>query len=314
VIGIPCLGRDKELTVFQLWNGRIGVAVFNSCRGNDCYAVHGAIEPSAIALARQIMSRDHRFGLWIAVWHHSIEGAPYRSDYMDVDQVRNMVGYGFRLGLHGHQHSHHVIPMHIDLPDRETMAVVSAGSLCAGAKDLPTGFYRQYNIIEVADDLKSARVHVRQMETAHLFSGCHLTSAGGKTYVDIRWSEPPLGSAALIDVGAVPPHVILEAEGMVAAGKGVEAAERLVGWMPGLSGYGRTVFIQACISGGKWEWIIQHIGEPQSINEMVALVEACDRSRTPSPARSALGAYSERLGMPAWQRRELELRLLVREG
>ncbi len=314
VKGIPCLARDRQLSLFQLWSGRIGVAVFNSCRGNDCYANHGAIEPSAIAMAQQMMSREHRFGLWIAVWHHSIEGAPYRSDYMDVDQVRNMVGYGFRLGLHGHQHSHHVTPMHVDLPDRETMAVVSAGSLCAGAKELPTGFFRQYNIIEVADDMQSARVHVRQMETAHLFSGCHLTSAGGKTYVDISWSSPPLGSPALIDVGSVPPNVILEAEGMDAAGKSTEAAESLLRWMPGLSGYGRTVFIQACIRGGKWEWIIQQMGEPKNINEMVALVEACDRSSTPSPALVALKAYSEQLGMSASQRRELEQRLIIRGG
>lgn len=314
VKGIPCLTRDRQFSLFQLWSGRLGVAVFNSCRGNDCFAVHGAIEHSAIATARQMMLRDHRFGLWIAVWHHSIEGAPYRSDYMDVDQVRNMVGYGFRLGLHGHQHSHHVIPMHVDLPERETMAVVSAGSLCAGAKELPTGFYRQYNIIEVADDLQSARVHVRQMETAHLFSGCHLTSAGGKTYVDIRWSEPPLGSPSSIEVGSVPPQVILEAESMVATGKGAEAAERLLQWMPGLSGYGRTMFIQACLGGGKWEWIIQQMGEPQSISEMIALVEACDRKRTPSPALAALDAYSEKLGIPPGQRSELERRLHIRGG
>lgn len=314
VSGIPHLARDSQPSLFQLWSGRIGVAVFNSCYGNDCYAVHGAIEPSAIAMARNRMSRDHRFGLWIATWHHGIEGTPYRSDYMDVDQVRNMVGYGFRLGLHGHQHSHHVTPMHINLPERETMAVVSAGSLCAGARELPAGFYRQYNIIEVADDLQSARVHVRQMETSHLFSGCHMTSAGGKTYVDIHWSKPPLGAPSLINVGSVPPKLIFEAEGLLNTGKGAEAAGRLLKWMPELSGYGRTLFVQACIEGGKWEWIIQQIGEPQNISELVALVEAYDRARTPFPALAALEAYSEKLGLPASQRRDLEHRLHLRGG
>ena len=77
------------------------------------------------------------FDLHMAVWHHSIEGPPYRTDYMDVDIVRGMIGRGFRLGLHGHQHKTQVSPHEVCLPDREKMVVVSAGSLCAGTGDLP---------------------------------------------------------------------------------------------------------------------------------------------------------------------------------
>jgi 3',5'-cyclic AMP phosphodiesterase CpdA len=306
---IPCLARDRQFSLFSLFNDRIGVAVFNSCLGNDCFANHGAIEPSAIAAARRLMLSEHRFGLWIAVWHHSIQGAPYRSDYMDVEQVQNMVGYGFRLGLHGHQHKHQVTPMQVHLPDTETMLVVSAGSLCAGPNDLPTGFYRQYNIIEVADDLRSARVHVRQMETAHLFSGCHLTMAGGKTYIDIHWSPPVTGPIVRGRDDGVSPQVILDAERMAAAGNNTDAAERLVQWMPGLSGYGRTVFVQACVRACKWDWIIEKMGEPQSIDDLIALVEACDRRRLPVIALTALQAHGDKLEMPASQRRELEQRV-----
>ncbi len=311
VRGIPCVGRDHPFSLFQLFGGRIGLAVFNSCHGNDCYAFHGAIEPSAIAMAHQLMRRDYRFQLWVGVWHHSIQGAPYRTDYMDIDQVQNMVGYGFRLGLHGHQHRHQVVPMHVHLPDRETMAVVSAGSLCAGAKELPTGFFRQYNVIEIDDNLSSARVHVRQMETAHLFSGCHMTLAGGKTYVEISWSVESW--PVVISESKVAPKVILDAERLLATDHAAEAAEMLATWLPGMSGYGRTLFLKACISANKWTLIVERISDPQSIDELVALVEAHDRLHSPTPALTALRDHGVRLGMQPSQQGELEKRIQVRE-
>jgi hypothetical protein len=310
VKGIPYVGRDRPFNLFRLAGGRIGVAVFNSCDGNDCYAFHGAIEPSAIAMARQLMQRDHRFQLWLAVWHHSIHGAPYRTDYMDVDQVHNMVGYGFRLGLHGHQHKHQVVPTDVHLPDRETMAVVGAGSLCAGPRDLPVGFFRQYNIIEVAHDLSSARVHVRQMETAHLFSGCHMTMAGGKTYVDVSWS--PAAQHAVTSESSVPPTAILEAERLLARGNASDAVAMLIEWMPGLSGYGRTVFLHACISAAEWSVIVERLGEPQNVEELIAVVEAHDRLHAQVPALTALKNHGDRLGMPSSQQRELETRIRAR--
>ncbi len=260
------------------------------------------------------MTRDYKFDLRIAVWHHSIHGAPYRSDYMDVDQVYNMIGYGFRLGLHGHQHKHQTTPMHIHLPDKETMAIVSAGSLCAGAKELPTGFFRQYNIIEIADDLNSARVHVRQMETAHLFSGCHLTAAGGKTYVDVSWSPPPHGSSIRKKNDEPPPEVVLDAERMLARKQSLSGAQALLDWMPGLSGYGRSIFVQACLEAKKWDWLVSKLSEPQSIEELVALIEAYDRLRLPNDALSALAKFGEGLLVPAAQQRELEHRLRIRLG
>lgn len=311
VRGIPCVGRSNPFSLFQLFGGRIGLAVFNSCRSNDCYAFHGEIDPNAIAKAHQLMRRDYRFQLWVGVWHHSIQGSPYQTDYLDVEQVQNMVGYGFRLGLHGHQHRHQVVPLNVHLPDCETMAVVSAGSLCAGAKELPTGFFRQYNVIEIDDNLSSARVHVRQMETAHLFSGCHMTLAGGKTYVEIAWSVE--SRPAVMSEPKVAPRVILDSERLLATDHPAEAAEMLATWMPGMTGYGRTIFLQACITANMWALIVERIEEPQSIDELVALVEAHDRLHSPTDALAALRDYGVRLGMQPSQQTELEKRIQVRE-
>lgn len=95
VPGVPLVSRDKPFSVFSLEGGKVGVAVFNSCYQNDCFAFHGAIHPPAIAAASKYLRSEHNFGLWMAVWHHSVQGAPYRTDYMDVDQVHEMVGLGF---------------------------------------------------------------------------------------------------------------------------------------------------------------------------------------------------------------------------
>jgi hypothetical protein len=66
---------------------------------------------------------------------------------MSVDFVKEMIDRDFRLDLHGHQHKSQVTPEDIQTPDEAIMTVVSAGSLCAGPKDLPVGTHRQYNVI-----------------------------------------------------------------------------------------------------------------------------------------------------------------------
>jgi len=310
VKGIPRLARN-EPCIFALDQGRIGVAAFNSCYGNDCFAFHGAIEPGDVARTRERMARDYEFRLWIGVWHHSIQGAPYKTDYMDVEEVHDMVGYGFRLGLHGHQHKHQVIPTHVHLPDRETMSVVSAGSLCAGKKELPTGFYRQYNIIEISDNRLSARVHVRQMETAHLFTGCHLTPAGGKTFVDVEWTPPYVGLRRAHSEDAPSARVVFQAESQIATGRYGEAAEMLAHWMPGMSGYGRSLFVTACVRSEQWELLTNHITVPRDIDELLAIVHAYDRRHMPAKALEVTRQYGSLVSLQPHQAAELERRLQI---
>jgi hypothetical protein len=312
-IGIPHFARDHEFGLFSLWQGRVGVAVFNSCLGNDCFAYHGAISPNAIALARQEMSRRPQYQLWAAVWHHSVQGTPYRTDYMDIEQVRNMLGYGFRLGMHGHQHKHQVLPTHVDLPDRETMALVSAGSLCAGGLVVGWGFFGVLYIVEISDDLMSAQVHVRQMETAHLFSGCHLTATGGRTYVDVEWSPQPdrvpagPRAASLFDA-------VIQAERLIGSNRDAAAVEVLSSLMPQLSGYGRTLFVQAAIRTNRWELLLEKVPIPDTVLELTALVEACDRLRLAAKGIETLQRFAGPLGMTAQQQQELTTRLKIRGG
>ena len=78
---IKILGR-ADANLFGLFDNRIGVAAFNSCHGNDCFAFHGMIRKDTIARSHLEMDDSGRiFDLRIAVWHHSIEGAPYQISY-----------------------------------------------------------------------------------------------------------------------------------------------------------------------------------------------------------------------------------------
>ena len=158
------LDRTRGFQFFELLDRRIIAASFASVAGNDCYRDTGAIAPGAIgscAIALQDLQRAYE--LTAGVWHHSVHGPPGRSDYMDVAYVKEMAGHGFQLGLHGHQHVASTMTQLIHLDETQAMAVVSAGSLCAGGPDLPRGVNRQYNLLVFDDQLDKARVHVREM-------------------------------------------------------------------------------------------------------------------------------------------------------
>ena len=160
------VSRDEHgyWDLFELHDGRIAVAAFNSCANNDCFRLAGQIPDDAVAGAHLAVERGcPKAELLVAVWHHHVEGAPDVTDYMDVGTLYPLIGGGFRLGLHGHQHRAQTSYRYIQLPEEERMAIVSAGSLCAGQRDRPTGVNRQYNVVVLSDDLGSARIHVREM-------------------------------------------------------------------------------------------------------------------------------------------------------
>lgn len=104
------VNASANVNLFSLHEGRIGVAAFNSCVGNDCFASRGFI-PADDVSSSYLDLRDANipFELRVAVWHHNIDGPPHRSDYMDAEIVRRMIGLDFRLGLFGHHHLTHAV-------------------------------------------------------------------------------------------------------------------------------------------------------------------------------------------------------------
>ena len=173
-------------------NGRILITAFDSCHNNDCFRLSGDIADDAfhgshLATLKEPMDPK----LKIAMWHHNLDGPPLYSDYMDVHHIKTLIDRGYRLGLHGHQHKPDAQRHNLFLSGLQTMSVVSAGSLCAGSRDLPHGFVRQYNVIEINDDFMRARVHVREMRYHSVFCAGRIPSVSDRSFVDVSWTRAP---------------------------------------------------------------------------------------------------------------------------
>ncbi|MBN1611552.1 MAG: metallophosphoesterase [Polyangiaceae bacterium] len=316
VPGLLSVHPGDEVNLFNLCDGRICLAAFNSCHDNDCYAFHGMIPREAIARSHlQLNDCGHIFDLRVAVWHHSIEGPPYRTDYMDVDIVRGMIGRAFRLGLYGHQHKTQVAPHEIWLPDRERMAVVSAGSLCAGPQQLPIGVHRQYNILNISPNFRSVRVHLRAMAVANLFSRGNLPDFGGATFADLDWEPPKNLGGTSVDTEAVRTrHIIDEAELATHSGNPARAVQLLRQLALPLGTYARQLFLTASIAANNWRAIIDATETPRSIQELVQRVEALAQLKEFAQALDALDCFSRQLQLPDPIAAELRNRVRAKEA
>lgn len=262
----------------------------------------------------QLNDSEEIFDLRMAVWHHSIEGPPYRTDYMDVEIVRGMIGRGFRLGLYGHQHRAQVAPHQVWMPDRERMAVISAGSLCAGASDLPTGTFRQYNVLEIAEDFKSVRVHVRSMSVANLFSRGQLPDFGGASFADLDWKPPQNVVGGEIDTDAARWRAAIEdAEVAAKSGKPERAIEVLRDLDRPPGSYERQLFLLAATEAQQWAAIIEATDPPSTIDELIQRVEACNRLGKYPDATASLDKYSHQLHLDHALETELRQRISAQE-
>jgi len=316
VAGLIKVEGVPDTNLFSLCDGRIGVAGFNSCHGNDCFERCGNIRKDAVARSHlKLRDTERIFDLLIAVWHHSVDGPPHRSDYMDVEIVRGMIGRGFRLGLYGHHHRTKVAPHQIWLPGRERMAVVSAGSLCAGGRDLPTGTYRQYNILEISDNFASVRAHVREMAVANLFSRGRFPEFGGASYAELDWDPPcdPVGGR--VDTALRRTRsTIDEAEGLLKSGEAGRAVALLRRLDLPPSSYQRQLFMTAAMEAEEWAAVIALTAPPHSIEELVQRVEACTRANEFGLALISIESFAGPLGMTGALESDLRRRVKAMQG
>jgi len=299
---------DAYFDLFEC-KGRIIVAAFNSCHENDCYRDQGAIPEEAIARAHlAIRDRQKPYALKVAVWHHSIEGPPGLSDYMDVSLVRRMIDRGFRLGLHGHQHRADAANHHINLPEKTDMVVVSAGSLCAGPRDLPVGVQRQYNVIEISNDFDSCRVHVREVTSANVFVPS-IRQFGGTSFLDIKWT-PGSDGGQLIDRDIKETRaVVIRAEKLAREGDPSGAVALLLAHQPHLTPYGRQLLLESALAADRWAEILSVADPEASAFELVSFVEAAIRLGEFDRAHSVLNEKAALVGLDTSQRRELSDRI-----
>lgn len=288
-LAYPVDPRDYS-NLFELDDGRIVVAAFNSCYGNDCFNYVGEIPPSEIAKCHLKLSRSGKqYRLKMAVWHHDVAGPPRRSDYMDSAVVKLMIDRGFRLGLHGHQHKANAAPEWLYTARRTSMVVVSAGSLCAGTYDIPRGVCREYNVIEIDPTYAKARVHVREAKVTNIFAAGRFIDIGGESYEDVDWMpEEPVAAAPAGAAGDSLVARVARIEALISDGKTPEAVAELGADAPALGRYGRMLLTKALNEAKDWPQLLRHLAAPENGEEAAILVTAMAKQKQWDDAKDFL--------------------------
>lgn len=270
---------SRPWNLFSLDGGNVIVAAFNSCVANDCFSDFGHIRSKDIAdchLALRPLGRPAC--LPIAVWHHGVGGPPWASDYLDPNTVKLMIDKGFRLALHGHRHDSSISPLDLFVSTRETLAVIGAGSLCAGEKALPHGVNHRYNVIQIDRQERAGSVHVREMNQPGIWGPGQLFEAGGKSYVDFHWTASSLEVADQGRSGGYNTALVDEVERMINSGCSEEAIEVLMTSNVITDTYRRRLLSKALEVSEKWSDLKVLLGSPQNEEELAMYYMASERS------------------------------------
>lgn len=310
-IDLPiAVDRSRGFHLFEVASGAILLAAFESIDSNDCYSYSGAMTPGTVGKCA-MMLRDARryYDLKVGVWHHGIQGPPIRSDYMDAIHVQEMAGHGFQLGLHGHQHVSGALTQYVHLDQSRAMAVVGAGSLCAGAKELPRGENRQYNLVVIEDDFRNGRVHVREMGDGQQFSrkrdGPFLDG-----HLKISWQ--PVDSS--IGAGLKPKErnirtAIDDAEHALKCGSPLDTVKFLEDVDISAYPYARQLKVSALLVLEEWDPLVHLLQTPSTLEELVILITALIACGDFDEAERRLSAADE---LDAGTRVNLEERLTTK--
>jgi hypothetical protein len=286
----------------------VSVTGLSSWFGNDCFCHVGAFDPEMLLRARDLIAAS-TCRLHIAVWHHSTSGPPERNDYLDLSSVRKLVDYGYRLGLHGHQHRAETSVATLRLPTTEEMALVSAGSLCAGHRDLPPGVNRQYNILSVSPPTRKARLHIREAIGESLIYASSLrTEFGGQDSIDLTWTSNP-GPAVPISQQTAELDEAYRAYGERDFSQAAEILSRL----PTDNGRVKQLKIEVLRKLGRNGELADLVNEPENADELIVLVDALCQVGQYEDARQALARHAGALGLQDDLLAHIEAKILVAE-
>ncbi|MEQ8694550.1 MAG: metallophosphoesterase [Gammaproteobacteria bacterium] len=310
------IDRNSGYSLFEVDNGKVVVACFNSTMGNDCFAFHGAISSREIAnCSLKLRDADKKYALKIGVWHHGCEAHPPSQDYISTNPLSDLSNHGFGLGLHGHQHSaaHNVQYVHI--PEQRRLPIVSAGSLCAGAKELPVGRNRQYNIIEISDNYLSGLVHVRERTRGNIFTAAMRPEFGINGAIDLEFDPPDMRAVqAGSNLGTVAEnHDVVKAEGMVRSGDNQAALEILSSSDLDGNHFARKLFFEAVQECESWAILLARVSSARSISELALICEALAKTKGADAAIQAAKSFDTTSEQDDKMRREIIDGLVIKK-
>jgi small GTP-binding protein len=185
------------------WETGIQFLALNSCWQIDQFnRKRASLHPEAVAHAikeAQIQESEARKSgqlvadkplLRIAVWHHAVTAPDFKM--ADVDFLGHLQNIGVKIGLHGDVHE-----MRRELigywREEKKLHIVASGSFGAAPADRPESTPRLYNLLEIARDFSSVRVHTRrQAQPDRAWDGWHewldpKNDHGRVAYYDIKW-------------------------------------------------------------------------------------------------------------------------------
>ena len=286
-------GRDTVYVEYPT----LGLVVvgFASWYGNDCFCHVGEIDPRALSLSQQLL-KDSQAPTAISVWHHGITGGPRSNDYMDGHVVHRLIDFGFSLGLHGHHHYADAAPYELRLPNLTSMAVVGAGSLAVGDRELPMGEQRQFNIIVVDPDNESVTIHVRAMSPAGVFTKSYRDDFGGNASITLPLPHSPARPKG--------PSIIRKLdEAMEAAtlGQYERALELLPADCTDYAHVQRHIKSEALEGLGRLEELLKFLDPPQNQDEAIKVIHLLLDNGRFDEASERLQSMSTLLSQPLYE-------------
>lgn len=288
------ISRTKGYNLFELDNGRILIGGFESTFGNDCFAFHGAVSEQTISkCSLEIRSLNKFYDLKVGVWHHGLYGPPGNTDYMDIRSVNHMIGVGFQLGMHGHQHTAAMNAQYIHAPEKICVPIISAGSLCAGARELPIGQNRQYNILMLDHDTNNVSVHIRERGLGEQFSACMRPEFGVNGTIDMEY--PPAVDISGRKVDAKKENnrnSVYQFEALIESNNYEDAFKLVSDSNLDAKGYFRSLVISKAIEYSQWQLILDIIDAPLNSNEFLGKLRALEELKLYDECFAAFTTYS----------------------
>lgn len=293
------LETHKQAMNFVTPDGSALFTGFSSLHGNDCFNRRGMISVEDVA-SNDLKVREAELNaipLKVAFWHHNIEGFGYNDDHMNSSEVLpHLIDHGYSIGLHGHQHRSQVVRYAYSLNPKLVMPVIASGSLCADPYDIPAGYRRQYNVIEIDGGRASVRVHVREWFEDRIWIGARLPEFGGNTYVDLK-----LPILAEVLERSQQQTDILTNQNLFAAEVAVRnrdyaRAVVLLNSLPKNIVLVRRLLTDTYQMLGRWSDLVKHLEKPTNADELALIVDAELKLKDFAAAEKILNSFANETG------------------
>lgn len=277
----------SQYDIFDFANFNITIAAYNSCYGNDHLRLTGDINPDCMGDANLKLREYKKKGrLILATWHHNTKGLPYDSNYMDSSKLKNFINSGIVLGFHGHQHKTELIHEYSDAIEQKKIIVFSAGTLCGGPNELPTGNNRQYNLVEIKSnddvDFIDVKLHIREKTDSSSFDN-PIWAAGRIDSNLVSYHIVKIDKPKAQEVGTI----LIEIEQLMKNKKFEDAKKRLLK-LPSTDDFVRKFLLECIIQTQDYDLALKIYSQPKIDAECITILDSAIRLNDKAKMRDCL--------------------------